>query len=374
MNGEQYRVMRSPRGKILVIGLVAIIAVASIAVLTAPRPKIIVYTYDSFMVWGDDPESIDDIILGPFERAYGVDVEIVRLQTDATGIVARLVAEAQRPIADVVIGIDNILILREQTRAVLEPYTPDNLSVIDPELISMLDSEHYLLPFDYGVVCLVYPANVINETTHPQLTSLNFDHLATVEFASMLVTENPHFSSPGLSFLLSEIAYYEKLNNANWTDWWASVRGHINVQEGWSQAWTVWYEDPTRHLLVSYGTDPAYSAYYAGGVPDIRAVGITHNGTVYGWLQVEGIGLVKGGPHPELGRALIDYFLSAEVQRHIPLNQWMFPANRYAPLPAVFDYALQPGDVTPFNTLFTPTEIATNLASWLDEWDAIMLT
>ncbi len=372
MAADQYPAMKDPRKCVIAVVLLAVLCVAAFAIITWPKPTIVVYTYESFMKWGDNPDAIDDEILGPFEREHGVDVQIVRLQMDANGIVSRLVAEAQNPVADVVIGIDNILILQEQALSVLTPYEPENLTLLDPALVNSLDPEHYVTPFDLGIVAIVYSTTEVNETTHPQLASLTFQDLASPEIASMLVTENPHLSSPGLSFLLSEIAVQEKMLGLDWTQWWTDVSDYVDVQEGWSEAWTVWDTDPARSLLVSYGTDPAYSSYYSGSAPQVGVAPFVYNDTSYAWMQIEGIGLVKNGPNPAIGRALIDHFLTVSVQQHIALNQWMFPVNPDVVLHPAFDYAVHPDDITPLNLLLDRQEIGTNLTSWLTEWDLAM--
>ncbi len=369
----EYPVRRNPKKMIIVTTIIVILIVASYGFLTFWKPKFVVYTYNSFMDWGDEgAEVVLERAFAPFEEKYGIDIDFVILQADANFIVSRLNAEAANPIADVVIGIDNILILQEAARNVLEPYISPNLAMINDTLVNALDPEHYLTPFDFGLVTLIYSMNTINSTTHPELDNLTLADLATSELASALVTEDPHLSSPGLAFLLSQIAIYDKILNASWTDWWEAVEGNIDIEEGWTEAWSAWSSDPTKHLLVSYGTDPAYSAHYLGSEPDTAIAPLYYQDKHWAWMQVEGVGLVKNGPNPELGKAFIDFCLNATVQSEIPLNQWMFPVRTYITLPSVFNYAIHPSEVSILNTLLNSTEIAAKLQDWLDEFDAVM--
>jgi thiamine transport system substrate-binding protein len=296
----------------------------------------------------------------------------VSLEGDANFIVSRLNAEAANPVADVVIGIDNILILQETARNVLEPYLSSNLGLINETLANLLDPDHYLTPFDFGLVTLIYSMNTINTTTHPQLANLTFTDLASTELASALVTEDPHLSSPGLSFLLSQIAVYDKILHEDWTTWWAAVKNNIDVEEGWTQAWSAWSSDPSKHLLVSYGTDPAYSANELGTSPDTALAPFYYNGNHWAWMQVEGVGLVKNGPNPSLGKAFIDYCLNVSVQQEVALNQWMFPVRSGITLPSVFEYAIHPDEMNLLNTLLNSTEITSNLQNWLLQYDTVM--
>ncbi len=369
----EYPVRRNPKTIIIVTTIIVILIVASYGFLTFWKPRFVVYAYSSFMDWGDEgAEAVLERAFAPFEEKYGIDIDFVILQADANFIVSRLNAEAANPIADVVIGIDNILILQEAARNVLEPYESPNLAWINETLVNALDPEHYLTPFDFGLVTLIYSMNTINSTTHPQLDHLTFADLATSELASALVTENPHLSSPGLAFLLSQIAIYDKILEEDWTNWWEAVEGNIDIEEGWTEAWYAWSSDPTKHLLVSYGTDPAYSAHILGTAPDTAIAPFYYQGNHWAWMQVEGVGLVKNGPNPDLGKAFIDYCLNATVQSEISLNQWMFPVRTDLTLPDVFDYAIHPNEVRLLNTLLNSTEIATNLQAWLDEFDTVM--
>ncbi|MGY5880729.1 MAG: thiamine ABC transporter substrate-binding protein [Candidatus Thorarchaeota archaeon] len=369
----EYPVRRDPKSVVAVVAIIAVLIVATYGVMTFWKPKFVVYTYSSFMNWGDEgAEIVLDRAFAPFEAEYGIDIDFVILEGDANFIVSRLNAEAANPVADVVIGIDNILILQEAARNVLEPYESPNLALVNSSLVDALDPDHYLTPFDFGLVTLIYSMNTINTTTHPQLDNLTLADLATTELASALVTEDPHLSSPGLSFLLSQIAIYEKILGGNWTDWWEAVEGNIDVEEGWSEAWSAWSTDPTKHLMVSYGTDPAYSANYLGTEPDTAIAPFYYQNQHWAWMQVEGAGLVKNGPNPDIGKAFIDYCLNATVQTEIALNQWMFPVRTDLVLPSVFDYAIHPDDVSILNTLLDSTEIATNLQSWLDQFDTVM--
>ena len=271
--------------------------------------------------------------------------------------------------ADVVIGIDNILILQEAARDVLEPYVSPSLGLINETFVDLLDPDHYLTPFDFGLVTLIYSMNTINTTSHPQLANLTFADLAEAELASALVTENPHYSSPGLAFMLSQIAVYEELLHEDWTIWWDNISNAIDIQEGWTEAWSVWSGDPSKHLLVSYGTDPAYSANDLGTAPDTAVAPFYYDDQHWAWMQVEGVGLVKNGPNPELGRAFIDYCLNVTVQTEIPLNQWMFPVRTDLTLPSVYQYAIHPDEVSVLNHLLSANQIASNLTDWLNLWD-----
>ncbi len=372
---SEYPERRNPKLIVAAVAAVVVIAIASIAIITyrppSERPTLIVYTSDSFMQWGDDPDTIIERAFGPFEEQYDCSVTIERLQTDANGIVSRLGTEQTNPVADVVIGIDNILILQPGVTDLLTPYTPTNIGVVNSTFIDTLDPDYYLVPFDFGLVTLIYKNSSLE--LFPELNNLTFADLTNPALAGGLVTEDPHFSSPGLAFLLTEIAVHEKLLHVNWTDWWIDVNEYIDVQPGWSEAWSVWYDTPSMHIMNSYGTDGAYSVYNYGGEPETGIAPIYHDGDYFAWMQVEGMGLVRNGPNPDLAKLFIDYCLNETVQSLIGTNQWMFPVRTGVTLVPAFEYALHPRDVSLLNELLPRTEIAANLTTWLDTYDEIRI-
>ncbi|MEB3852060.1 MAG: thiamine ABC transporter substrate-binding protein, partial [Desulfurococcales archaeon] len=282
-----------------------------------------------------------------------------------------LIEEARkgRPGADVVIGVDNLLVVEAKKAGVVDCYySPIANETVPASIADALDPERCVTPFDYGLIALVYDPQRLNSTELAMLEHPTLDDLASL--AGKLVVEDPTKSSPGLAFLFWEIAVSSKLENRDWRGWWSTVSSSVDIEPSWSDAFNV-FLDPKqgRPIVVSYGTDPAYSAYENNGTPTLRAALIYSGGKSTAWLQVEGVMVVKGAEHPRLARMFVDWLLSRQVQELVPLNQWMLPANSQASLPGVFRYALTLDDVDIVaNNLFTPEEISNNYEQWLQEF------
>jgi thiamine transport system substrate-binding protein len=340
--------------------------------------ELTIYTYDSLFA---DP--FYDLI-GNFSKYSGISeesIQLVRL-SDANEIVARLLAEKDRPQADVIIGIDNTLIhLIENISEVIEPYTPSNIDQIDPNLIQNLDPEKYLIPYDFGIISLYYQNQIINASTHSELSNLTLDNLLTSELLSKLIVENPKFSSPGLGFLLWTIAVYgdpeiqfNGLLENDWRDWWKEAKDSVTVTKSWGDAFNIFFTPAEgKPIMVSYGTSPAYS--YCQWQDDTTSAVVTHeNNNANAWLQIEGIGLVNNAPQPTNGKQFIDWFLGEEVQTELPEHQWMYPANEKAILSECFNHSvISPEEVYRLNDLITPTLLKEYLTYWQDEWEKIMV-
>jgi thiamine transport system substrate-binding protein len=345
-------------------------------VLNLQTSQLTIYTYESLLA--DPYYDIESNFTSYSEIG---EMQIVRFG-DANEILTRLIAEKDNPIADVVIGIDNALIhLIKNLSEVLEPYSPPNISQIDNNLINNLDPEKYLIPYDYGIISLYYQNKIINKTVYPELGDLTLDTLLESDLLSMLIVENPKFSSPGLGFLLWTIAVYgdPQINfngilNSDWRNWWKEAKSEITLTKSWGDAFNIFFETSEgKPIMVSYGTSPAYG--YCQWGDDTTSAIVTHeDNDQNAWLQIEGIGLVKNAPHSEKGKEFIDWFLSTELQSELPEHQWMYPANTEANVSACFEQAsISPENITRLNDMITPNMLKDHLTEWQDQWEQVVV-
>ncbi len=354
---------------ILALAVVVIVALSLAYWALTSQPsgerKLVIYTYESLLKWGDDPNATRQAVFGSFEKKYNCKVEIREFDDARTALLA-VIQEKDKPKADVIIGIDNVLVHEAVEAGVLEPFKPGNIGEVHEWLMNSLDPSYHVVPYDYGLIALVYDSKRFPEE---RMRGLTFEKLVSEDYASKLVAEDPTVSSTGLNFLLWQIAYY-KMKGEDWREWWRqAVNNGLQVVGSWGDAYDVFLDEKQgRPIVVSYGTDGAYS-YHFYNETRYKAALVTVNGEEWGWLQIEGLGIVKNAPHKELARKFVEYFLSREVQEYIPLNNWMYPANKNVQLPEDYiRYALDPTKIKLFNTILSPDEIGQNLKRWLDEW------
>ncbi len=329
--------------------------------------KVVIYTYDSLLAWGPDKNKTYDKVFKEFERRTGIKVEL-HLFSSGGEAVSKVIEEYEsgQVRADIIIGIDPINLVKLKKKGILEPYTPPNIGEIYSWLIQSYDPDHYAIPYDYSLIAFIYDREYINDTVMENITFESF----TENLGSTLVVEDPRTSTTGLNFLLYEITVYTKILHKDWREWWRTTKPH--VEPGWSEAFDR-FSKGDYHIMVSYGTDPAYSAFFENSTR-IGAALVKYNGTPLGWLQIEGIGLIKNAPHKEEAEKFIEWFLGREVQEEIPLNNWMYPANKNVELPEVYKYAIDMSRVEVVNKYITPEEIYSNLDTWIDEWVNIMVS
>ena len=347
--------------------------------------KVVVYRYEGFMGYGDNKSptlnrsAIDDYVFHNWAAANNLTVELVET-TDANALLTRLETEKAAPKADVVIGLDNALLALAKAKgiatAILEPYVPENSSQLRQDLVSQLDSSHLLTPIDYGALAFYYDLTRLNQGSLPEIGSLELKELTNPTIASQIIYESAVTSSPGTGFLLWTIAISKIIGEPDyWETFWSEVKGVSQVSPSWGDAIAKWSEPANnRGIMLSYATSPAYDKCVFNST-NTAAFFTNEFGRNNSWLQIEGIGLVKGGQNPEGGNKLIDRMVSNSVQEKIPVTNWMYPAKTLAlaNLPQCFtDGAISPDQLNTLNNNLTIQEVVTGISEWLDTWDKIM--
>ena len=343
---------------------------------TNQTPTLTVYTYESLINWGLNATDANIRVFDAFEAQENCEIELEYFD-DANSVLAKAIAEKNSPKADIIIGIDNVLIYEAKAQEILVQYEATTLPDLMVSAVNGLDPDHYVTPYDYGLIAIVYHKHLVNSTNVPTINNLKLEDLLDPKIAQMLVTEDPTLSSTGLGFLMWTIGIYEKVLDKDWENWWREIRNDLQIEDSWGDAFDVFYTPAAnRPMVVSYGTDPAYDFLFygePGGSPSIGATVSHENGSKYGWLQIEGIGILQGTKNLSLAQKFVDWFTGKTVQEVIPENNWMYPANTLAKLPESYNYAIDPTTVTPLNDLFTADEINESLSTWQETWEHVVI-
>ena len=334
--------MRNCTSGAMVVLLLLVTGAVTAAPVAEEQPDLVVYAYDSFVSeWGPGPK-----IIPKFEQMHGVTVSVVSVG-DAGQVLSRAIVEKDAPHADIIVGIDNNMLARALEEDVLEPYRSPNLGRVPAELL--FDPSNAVTPFDYGYFAFVYDSAALSSPPR------SLEDLTDQRFRKKIIVEDPRTSSPGLGFLLWTIAIY----GDGYLDYWSRLMPNLlTITDGWDTAYGM-FTNGEAPLVLSYTTSPAYHVEYEQ-TERYRAL-LFEKGN---YLQIEGMGIVKGTPHRQLARKFIDFILSEDFQQEIPLTNWMYPVDSSVATPESFRLAPKP-----VITLQLPAEqIRSNQDGWITAW------
>ncbi len=328
------------------------------AVFAADEPgKLTVMTHGSF--------SASKGVIDAFEKTHGVKVQFLK-SGDAGIALIQAILSKNNPMADVFFGVDNTFLSRALKADIFEPYASPLLKDIPDAL--KLDPENRLLPVDYGDVCLNYDKKWFADKGIAPPSGLS--DLILPSYKGLTVVQNPAISSPGLAFLLTTIGVY---GEDGWLDFWKKLRANdVLVTDGWKEAYWGQFSAASkgnRPIVVSYASSPSAEVHFAGkpmDEPPTEAV----LGNKSAFRQIEFVGLLKGSKNRDLARKFIDFMLDKPFQEDIPLQMFVFPANRNAKLPDVF---VKHARVAKSTAEISPGKISDNREKWTEAWVEVML-
>lgn len=352
--------MRSAATTALTVGLLMAALPLSAAPLAAQDRTLTLMTHDSFFL----PEPI----IESFELAHDVDLRLLPAG-DAGAMVNQAILTAERPLADVLFGVDNTFLSRALAADIFEAYRSPALAAVPAEL--QLDPDARVTPIDVADVCLNVDLSAFGPDGLPLPSRL--EDLLDPALAGQLVVQNPATSSPGLAFLLATVAYFGEDAETGWRAFWTGLRDNgVSVTSGWEEAYYGSFSGGAGEgelpIVVSYASSPAAEVLF-GADPD-TAEPPTAAVDAGCFRQIEFAGILRGSEEPELAAALIDYLLSPEVQAELPLAMFVYPARSDVALPAAFEqHALVP--TAPLS--LEPSAIDAGREAWIRQWTDIVL-
>jgi thiamine transport system substrate-binding protein len=346
--------MRKTIGFLVLAG--ALIAVWSAPFSNAQQRSLTVIAHDSF--------NLSKTLVRAFEKREGIQLRFVK-GGDAGAMVNRLILTKNAPIADAVFGIDNTLLERALKANLLEAYKPKAVSTINPAYL--LDSQWRITPVNYGFVALNYDKAwfAAKGLALPQ----TLQDLTKPEYKGLLVAPNPNTSSPGLAFLLATIKTF---GESRALEFWRQLRDNdLKITPGWDAAYYTDFtkNGGTRPIVVSYTSSPAAEVFYSKEkLTEAPTANLLLPGSSF--LQIEGVGVLKGAKNRDLARKFVDFMLQKDVQTDITTQMWVYPSVINLVLPDIFKFAQRP--TTAQISKLEPRTIEANAKRWTSAWTQVM--
>jgi len=329
------------------------------AMATPTRPQeLVVMVHSAF--------DIEKGIIAEFEQANNAKLVLLDAGSSGAGL-NRAILEKDNPSADLLYGIDNTFLGRALREEIFVTYKSPMMANVPAHLV--LDETFHVTPVDYGYVNINYDKAFLTDNNMEPPTSL--EELTQPQWKGRFVVENPSTSSPGLAFLIATVSYFGEDDDYDYLDFWRDLRANgVLVKESWSDAY---YTDFSKYggdrpLIVSYATSPAAEVFFS---EEPLSEAPTGNVLVdlATFLQIEGIGILKGSDNVELAQKFIDFVLGMSFQEDFPDKMFVYPVNSQAKTPDFFKFAqvpTLPADIS-------PATIDEKREEWIDAWTKVVL-
>jgi len=247
-------------------------------------------------------------VLREYERRSGVHVNAAydTEETKSTGLANRLLAEINRPQADVFWSNEPVRTLVLKSRGVLAPYRSASAEGIPAALV---DPDGYWTGFSARMRVIAYNTTLVRPDEAPQSV---FD-LADPTWKGQVAMADPRFGST--SFHVA--ALYALAGDEKMDDFFRRLKANgVRIVDGNSVVRDLVARGEVKVGLTD--TDDVNVAIEDGRpvgmvLPDKDGLGVP--------VMPNMVSLVANAPHVEEARTLIDYLLSADVERQLAQSE-----------------------------------------------------
>jgi len=260
-------------------------------------------------------------VLREYEKRTGVRVNAAydTEETKSTGLANRLIAEQTRPQADVFWSNEPVRTLVLKTRGVLAPYRSPSAVGIPPVLV---DTEGYWTGFSARIRVIAYNTKLVKPDEAPR----SVFELADPKWRAQVAMADPRFGST--SFHVA--ALYAMAGDEKMDDFFRRLKANdVRVVEGNSVVRDLVARGDVKVGLTD--TDDVNVAIenaqpVAMVLPDREGPGVP--------VMPNMVSLIANAPHPDEARKLIDYLLSADVERQLAQSEAVqIPLHKGVPGP-----------------------------------------
>src|SRR5688572_2414189 len=294
--------MPSTIGRILVVLAVAIVGSACRSAESPENRDRAVTIYVSTDRVFSEP------VLRDYERRFGVKVNAAydTEETKSTGLANRLLAEQARPQADVFWSNEPVRTLVLKSRGVLAPYKSPAAEGIPAPLV---DPDGYWTGFSARMRVIAYNTKLVTSEEAPASV---FD-LADARWRGQVAMADPRFGST--SFHVA--ALYATAGDQKMDDFFRRLKENgVRVVDGNSVVRDLVARGEVKVGLTD--TDDVNVALEDGQpiamvLPDKNGLGVP--------VMPNMVSLIANAPHPDEARRLIDYLLSADVERQLAQSE-----------------------------------------------------
>lgn len=305
--------------------------------------ELIIYTEYEFVKYGLSSKTIP-----LFEQENNCDVKIITYE-NSDKIIFQANKERENPHSDILFGIDKRFLIKVKKDTIVQSYQPKNYRLIEQKVL--FDTGFYLIPYCYNYLAFIYNSDMISEPPE------TFGMFLNGNWNKSLLIPNPNTSEIGSSFFLWTVAMFDKYGYLKFWKGFEKVIKEITLS--WDKSYCLFLEGKVP-MIIGYVNLQAY--YSMNDESNCYKAFIPQEGT---YCQIKNLCITNNCPHPELAKKFVEYVLSEEFQKYLPLTQWMFPVNKNIILPEPYKNIPKISKVVDVPL----QEIDENYDYWLRQWN-----
>ncbi len=280
------------------------------------------------VVYTSTDQVFSEPVLRAFETKTGIKVKMVfdTEETKSTGLVNRLIAEKQRPQCDVFWSNDPLRVEILKQKGVLQPYFSPNAKDIPQKF---KDPQGYWTGFSGRIRVILVNTELVKEEDYPRSTM----DMTEPKWKGQFAMANPLFGTT--SFHIA--ALFVLWGDEKAKEFLQKIKANglrLASSNGEVARWVA--QGKVKFGFVD--NDDAFSAMEEGAPVKMIIPDQNGEGTLF---MPNAVAIIKGAPHPELARKMVDFLLSPEVEemlakatcRQIPLHPGVSPPEG---LPDIF--------------------------------------
>lgn len=285
-----------------------------------------------------DSAIFTDAVVAEFKAQTGITIKQIKAG-DAGELTNKLVLTKDKPIADVVYGIDNTFLSVAKENGVIE---------VTAEAV------------DFGDVCINYDKDWFAVNEMPAPTSIK--DLTKPDYRGLTVLTNPTSSSPGLAFLAATVAVF---GENGWQQYWQALKSNeVRIASGWEDAYFTEFSGSSGKgkypIVLSYSSSPAF---------EIRENGESQTESLLDscFRQTEYVAVLKNTKNPAGAKKLALFLINDPFQSTLAENMYVYPTLPGIQLPDSWKEWAPAASKTVGDKL----DIAKNRKAWFAAWSEI---
>lgn len=293
---------------LLTLNIRVALAISVAGVVACGSPESSRQTERTVTIFVSTDRVFSEPVLRDYEKRSGVRVNPVydTEETKSTGLANRLIAEKERPQADVFWSNEPVRTLVLAFRDVLAPYKSPSADGIPAALV---DPFGYWTGFSARIRVIAYNTKLVNQEEAPR----SVFELADPKWRGQVAIADPRFGSTAFHVA----ALYAIAGDQKMDDFFRRLKANgVRIVDGNSVVRDLVARGEVKVGLTD--TDDVNVALKDGQpiamvLPDKEGLGVP--------VMPNMVSLIANAPHPDEGRRLIDYLLSSDVERQLAKSE-----------------------------------------------------